>query len=111
MNIEQKLGERIRRYRVSRGLTQDHLAKMIGISFQQVQKYEKGINRVTTSCLLTICARLGVPVTDMLDGLVNCEKFDPMPNRIFRVADDFNRIRDKKLQDVIHQLIRLFSNR
>lgn len=56
--IDLAVGMRIRMRREDRGLTQQDLAKAIGVTFQQVQKYERGTNRVSASRLLQIAARL-----------------------------------------------------
>jgi transcriptional regulator with XRE-family HTH domain len=45
------------------GVTQEHLAKAIGVSFQQVQKYERGLNRLSASRLFDVCQALGVSIT------------------------------------------------
>lgn len=62
------VGKRIRMRRLSSGISQSDLAKQIGVSFQQVQKYEKGTNRVSASRLQQIAARLGVPVSFFFEG-------------------------------------------
>ncbi|WP_208442151.1 helix-turn-helix domain-containing protein, partial [Bartonella raoultii] len=45
------------------GLTQKTLGSFLGVSFQQIQKYEKGLNRVSASCLLEIATKLQVPIS------------------------------------------------
>ena len=55
-----RIGRRIRRRRLFMSMTQGALARALGISFQQVQKYEKGINRVPAERLMQICAQLDV---------------------------------------------------
>jgi transcriptional regulator with XRE-family HTH domain len=54
------IGRRIRELRLIKGISQEGLAKDIDVTFQQIQKYEKGINRVSASTLLDICSALGV---------------------------------------------------
>jgi DNA-binding XRE family transcriptional regulator len=49
------------------GLTQEALGKKLGVSFQQVQKYEKGVNRVSAARLFEICRALKVPLTTMFE--------------------------------------------
>ncbi len=56
------VGRRIRAQRLVRGMSQTELANRIGITFQQVQKYEKGVNRVGAGRLTRIAEVLGVPV-------------------------------------------------
>jgi len=61
------LGERIRALRRRRGLTQADLAIEVGVTFQQIQKYERGANRVSVSMLGRIAKALESSVTDLLD--------------------------------------------
>lgn len=58
-----EIGRKIRTLRLERGLSQSRLATGIGLSFQQLQKYESGANRVSAGRLQRIAALLGVPVT------------------------------------------------
>lgn len=60
---DEALGQRIRMRRVEIDMSQTDLAAKLGVSFQQVQKYEKGVNRVGASRLQQIATALGVPVT------------------------------------------------
>ena len=61
--IDVEVGRRIRIQRTSRGISQTDLGKKIGVTFQQVQKYEKGINRVGASRLTRIAKVLGLRVS------------------------------------------------
>jgi transcriptional regulator with XRE-family HTH domain len=63
-----ELGKRIRLRRVEQGISQAELGDQLGVSFQQVQKYEKGVNRVGAARLQQIAAALDVPVTFFYDG-------------------------------------------
>jgi transcriptional regulator with XRE-family HTH domain len=63
-----ELGKRIRLRRVEQRISQSELADKIGVSFQQVQKYEKGVNRVGAARLQQIATGLDVPVTFFYDG-------------------------------------------
>ncbi len=64
---EKAIGELIRHMRKSSGMSQMGLADKIGVSYQQVQKYEKGINKLSLSRLKQISGALGVPVNVFLD--------------------------------------------
>lgn len=68
-----KLGQEIRKLRVMRGYSQDAIARKIGITFQQFQKYERGINRVCVSRLIDICNVFGVHPSYFID-LLNGEE-------------------------------------
>lgn len=63
-----ELGKRIRLRRVEQHMSQAELGDKLGVSFQQVQKYEKGVNRVGASRLQQIATALDVPVTFFYDG-------------------------------------------
>jgi transcriptional regulator with XRE-family HTH domain len=69
--LDRKIGETIRAFRISRGLSQEKLADALNVTFQQVQKYEKGTNRVSTSALILACRALGVSPIDILAGVVD----------------------------------------
>ncbi|MBV9509856.1 MAG: helix-turn-helix transcriptional regulator [Caulobacteraceae bacterium] len=63
------LGARIRDRRKSLGVTQTALAEASGVTFQQIQKYERGFNRVSFSRLVEIARALDCRVADLVDGL------------------------------------------
>src|SRR6201986_2744433 len=63
-----ELGKRIRLRRVEQKISQAELGEQLGVSFQQVQKYEKGVNRVGAARLQQIATALDVPVTFFYDG-------------------------------------------
>lgn len=67
--IDVHVGERIRARRRQLGLSQERLADALGLTFQQVQKYERGANRVSASKLFEIAKTLGVKAGDFFDGL------------------------------------------
>src|SRR5262245_57397545 len=66
--IDVEVGRRIRVQRMARGISQTELGDKIGVTFQQVQKYEKGANRVGASRLTRIAKVLGVPVSTFFSG-------------------------------------------
>jgi transcriptional regulator with XRE-family HTH domain len=66
--IDVEVGRRIRIQRMTRGISQTELGEKIGVTFQQVQKYEKGVNRVGASRLTKIAKVLGVPVGTLFGG-------------------------------------------
>jgi transcriptional regulator with XRE-family HTH domain len=65
---EIEMGRKIRLRRVEQGLSQAALGEKLGVSFQQIQKYEKGTNRVGASRLQQIATALDVPVTFFYDS-------------------------------------------
>ena len=67
--VDVHVGKRVRHRRWLVGMTQQQLAEKVGIKFQQIQKYETGMNRVSASRLWDISDALGVPVSFFFDGL------------------------------------------
>ena len=63
-----EIGRKIRALRLERGMSQSGLADGIGLTFQQVQKYEKGTNRVSAGRLRQIAEKLDIPVTFFYGG-------------------------------------------
>ena len=63
--IDMAVGARIRLTRKARGVSQQALAEAVGLTFQQIQKYERGANRVSASKLAEIAAFLQVPVSEL----------------------------------------------
>lgn len=66
--IDISVGQRVRAIRELRGLTQTDLAKATGVTFQQIQKYERGTNRVSASRLMLISHALGQPVSAFFEA-------------------------------------------
>jgi len=67
--VDVHVGKRIRQRRWINGITQQQLAEAVGIKFQQIQKYETGMNRVSASRLWDISQVLEVPVSFFFDGI------------------------------------------
>ena len=67
--VDVHVGKRIRHRRWINGTTQQQLAEAVGIKFQQIQKYETGMNRVSASRLWDIAKVLGVDVSFFFEGL------------------------------------------
>ena len=114
--IDIHVGARIRAQRVVRGLTQSDLARLVGISFQSVQKYEQGENRVSASRLYEFAQVLGVAPQHFFDGLGGHEAGDALPD--IAIADDSElrrrllsvmAIEDERLRRLIVQLLHVLS--
>lgn len=69
--VDAHVGKRIRHRRWMVGMTQQQLADKVGIKFQQIQKYETGMNRVSASRLWDIAETLGVSIAFFFEGLAN----------------------------------------
>ena len=67
--IDALVGERLRELRMLAGMSQGDLAATIGLTFQQLQKYERGVNRISASKLYLLSRHLNVPVSALFVGL------------------------------------------
>ena len=116
--VDQIVGRNIRIYRLQNGLTQTELADQLDLTFQQVQKYEKGTNRVGSGRLLKIATFLGIPVTALFKG--SDEMADTDKHSIFdqlatshanRLLQPFARIDDDGLRRSVVQLVEEIANK
>ena len=64
--VDVEVGITIRRLRKERGISQEGLGKALGITFQQIQKYERGTNRISASMMVKAARALGVQPSDLL---------------------------------------------
>jgi transcriptional regulator with XRE-family HTH domain len=72
-HVDVVVGHNIRIHRLDRGLSQTDLGKHLGVTFQQVQKYENGVNRVGSGNLFKIAGALGVPITTFYEGVEDAD--------------------------------------
>ena len=67
--IDAQVGNRVRIRRMLIGMSQERLGDLLGLTFQQVQKYEKGVNRIGAGRLFEVSRILGVPIDFFYDGV------------------------------------------
>jgi transcriptional regulator with XRE-family HTH domain len=84
---------------MAKGMSQAQLANRLGVTFQQVQKYETGANRIGTGRLVRVAAILGVPISVLFDGTDGAEPTRSLlalvsDSRSFRLAHAFAAIKD-----------------
>ncbi|KQY99049.1 Cro/Cl family transcriptional regulator [Caulobacter sp. Root1455] len=85
--VDIHVGARIRLRRKAMGLTQTQLANSVGITFQQLQKYERGANRVSASKLYGMAVTLQISVAWFFEGMASLEdsgESDPRTQAVFR---------------------------
>ncbi|HLH91634.1 MAG TPA: helix-turn-helix transcriptional regulator [Xanthobacteraceae bacterium] len=111
--VDAIVGRRIRTRRLLLGLTQTQLAQQLGVSFQQVQKYENGANRVGAGRLVQIAQVLGVPIEALLEGLnaptrKTVQADDPLDllsnGAAVRLAQAFSQISDRHIRNALVSL-------
>ena len=97
--VDIEVGHRIRIERLARGLSQTALANQLGVTFQQVQKYEKGVNRVGAGRLTKIAEVLGIEVStffgakDALNTEGAKESGEASPLKLLTVSGAFRLLR------------------
>lgn len=124
-SVDVHVGKKLKLRRINLGLSQQELGKMLKITFQQVQKYEKGVNRVSCGKLYQLSNVLDVPLTYFFDGLEgsndnssrvsNCKDVDyeDLNKEILTISRLLNKVSDKKkkknLVETIKNLIKFLK--
>jgi transcriptional regulator with XRE-family HTH domain len=113
--IDIEVGQRIRIARLAAGLSQTDLGQRVGVTFQQVQKYEKGTNRVGAGRLTQIARVLSVPVNSFFEGREVIENVarqgveSPLSllthPHAFRLLQAFNKLDDGEVRRAIVELV------
>jgi transcriptional regulator with XRE-family HTH domain len=119
--VDAYVGSRIRARRMAVGMSQDALAEKLGLTFQQVQKYEKGINRVGAGRLWNIAKILDVPITYFYEGVQGDDQsasaesedsfvFDFLSSREGQqLAQAFQQISDRHLRRHVIGMVKAMS--
>jgi transcriptional regulator with XRE-family HTH domain len=110
-DIDRHVGARIRERRIILGLTQQQLADLIGVTYQQAHKYERGINRVSAGRLFVVARVLSVPVAYLFEGL-DAEDHRPVSPRermCLELARNFAQIPNEKHQEALSKLARALA--
>jgi transcriptional regulator with XRE-family HTH domain len=118
------IGERVRAVRLTKRIKQGDLAKKIGTSFQQLQKYERGQNRISSGRLMQIADALGVNVGELMGRqsvaafagtssahIVNPGLILSQSRTGIRLAAAFNQIKDKDTQRMLRDIAELLARR
>jgi transcriptional regulator with XRE-family HTH domain len=101
--IDVAVGRNVRIWRMAKGMSQARLANRLGVTFQQVQKYEIGANRIGTGRLVKAAGVLGIPISALFDGADGAEPSRSFlallhDARSFRLAHAFAAIKDSALR-------------
>lgn len=114
-DIDRHVGARIRERRIMLGLTQQQLADLIGVTYQQAHKYERGLNRVSAARLFQIARVLSVPVSHFFDGLdeehagSGIKPSTPRERMCLELARNFAQISNERHQEALSQLARALA--
>ena len=109
--IDRHVGERIRHRRTEMGLTQEDLGRILEISYQQIQKYETGANRIGAGRLFEVGRALAVEVSYFFDGYDGAKPVSTLPhgghNRAaIELVRNFSELSDETLRGAVTTLLR-----
>ena len=110
-DIDRYVGARIRERRIMLGLTQQQLADLIGVTYQQAHKYERGINRVSAGRLFEVAQVLSVSVNYFFDGLdqESGRSISARERMCLELARNFAQIPNERHQEALSQLARVLA--
>jgi transcriptional regulator with XRE-family HTH domain len=110
-DIDVFVGNRMRARRTMLGLTQQQMADIIGVTYQQAHKYEKGVNRIAAGRLYQIAQALGVEVGFFFDGMKADDAIAPTPQQrmLLELARNFIAIGNRRHQEALCNLARVLS--
>jgi transcriptional regulator with XRE-family HTH domain len=111
-DTDKHVGTRIRERRIMLGLSQQQMADLIGVTYQQAHKYERGINRISAGRLFEIAQVLGVPVGFFYEGLENRRGSDLSARQrmCLELARNFTSITNERHQEALSQLARALAS-
>ena len=109
--VDVHVGAAIRRERTLRGMSQTALGDAAGITFQQIQKYEKGSNRISASMMWKFCQVLDIQPGELFEGLkangTAKKGAAPLVNReVLEFARSFGAIKGRKSRDAVRDLVK-----
>jgi transcriptional regulator with XRE-family HTH domain len=111
-DVDRFVGTRIRERRVMLGLSQQQMAQLIGVTYQQAHKYERGINRISAGRLYEIARVLRVPVSYFYEGLDGISSEDELTMRqrmCLELARNFTQIPNDRHREALSQLARVLA--
>jgi transcriptional regulator with XRE-family HTH domain len=112
-DIDHHVGVRVRERRIMLGFTQQQLADLIGVTYQQAHKYERGINRVSAGRLYEIARVLNASIAYFYEGLGDETPRPVAPHQrmLLEIARNFAEIQNEKHQEAVSQLARVLAGR
>ena len=116
-DIDRYVGARMRDRRIMLGLTQQQMAELIGVTYQQAHKYETGINRISAGRLYQIAQALGVEISYFFEEVDPEKRNRPKPSEmmpqqrmLLELARNFAGIGNRKHQDALCNLARVLAS-
>jgi transcriptional regulator with XRE-family HTH domain len=111
-DMDLHVGARIRERRILLGLSLQALAELIGVTYQQIHKYEKGINRLAAGRLYQIAQALDVEVGYFFEGVETESAIRPNPQQrmLLELARNFVALPSRRHQEALCTLVRVLAN-
>jgi len=111
-DVDLSVGKRIRERRLLMGLSQHQFSELIGVTYQQVHKYEHGINSVTAGRLYEFARELNVPIEYFFEGLEKGSA-EPRPRqrRLLDLMRIIVEIANEEFREAVRQLVRILAGR
>lgn len=109
--IDVAIGQKIHALRISLGLSRQQLADRIGVTHQQLQKYEKATNRISAGRLAAIAQAVGKPVSYFFEDIMEDNHAVPSQHQrmCIEVSRNFMRIKDPMHQNAVNLLVRTLA--
>lgn len=121
--VDEHVGLKLKIKRSALGITQHELGDMVGVTFQQIQKYERGANRIGAGRLYEFAKILNVPINYFYDGFneknsknyvynnePECDKLIISDREIITLVKYFSRIKNKKIRNSITNMIKTLTD-
>ena len=116
-DVDAHVGSRLRQRRMLLGISQEQLAEMLGLTFQQVQKYERGTNRISASRLFQLARSLDTPITWFFEEIESDrgakpagDETDPMSRReTLELVRVYSRIDDRKVRKKLYEMAKALA--
>ena len=108
-NVDLLIGTKIRLRRHVLGMSQTDLGNRIGVTFQQVQKYEKGHNKIVASRLLEVANIMDVPISDFFEDLNNTSSQEPLKVSEKVLEFNYDDLEDSNGREAIN-LVKIYNN-
>jgi transcriptional regulator with XRE-family HTH domain len=111
-DVDRYVGARIRERRLLLGLTLQEMADLLGITWQQAYKYEKGLNRIAVSRLYAIAQTLRVDVAYFFEGLddKHAVQMPQQQRMLLQLARNFSAISNRRHQEALCHLARVLGH-
>jgi transcriptional regulator with XRE-family HTH domain len=110
-DLDKRIGQKIHELRIAMGLSRHQLAERIGVTHQQTQKYEKGVNRISAGRLAQIATALNKPIGFFFDSTDNDPVLPSMQQRLcIEMSRNFMRIKNPAHREAINNLVRSLAD-